>query len=396
MVQVSIQALAVAMVLFATPLFLNLALCIVGNLFPARRSAGAVKRDIRLALVVPAHDEELMIARTIESVRASDRSVPVYVVAHNCSDSTASTAAAAGARVVELNDPNLRGKGAALRHGFAAALAAGANALLVVDADSVVSANLIAATRAALEDGADATQCRYELELPALRPAGKKFQPLARLRVLAFRGMNVLRARGRAGLGFSTGLFGNGFALTAATLDRVPFSANSIAEDVEYSTKLMAADVRVSWVGEAFVHAHIPATGAAQASQEARWEGGRLRVARQATRRLLSAVLRGNWRAIETLADVWSLPLSRAVLALLLTAALPVHWLHGFAIVCAAVAFLYVLQSALLGGEPVQELGALAAAPLYLIWKAAITPLVVRQSRSRAAWARTRREAQQP
>jgi cellulose synthase/poly-beta-1,6-N-acetylglucosamine synthase-like glycosyltransferase len=396
MVQVSILALAVAMVAFATPLFLNLALCIVGNLFRVRRPNGEVRREVHLALVVPAHDEELMIARTVESVRAADRAIPIYVVAHNCSDSTASRAAEAGAQVLELNNPKLRGKGAALRHGFAAALAAGANAVLVVDADSVVSANLISATQEALANGAQATQCRYELELPAYRPGANSLHPLARLRVLAFRGMNVLRARGRAGLGFSTGLFGNGFALTAATLDRVPFSANSIAEDVEYSTKLIATGVRVCWVGEAFVHAHIPATGAAQATQEARWEGGRFRVASQASGRLFAAVFGGNWRALETLADVWSLPLSRGILALLLTAALPVHWLHVFAIACAAIAILYVLQSALLGDEPAQDLAALVAAPLYLLWKAAITPLVVRQSRSRAAWARTKREVHQP
>ena len=392
MVQVSIMALAVTMALFATPLFLNLALSILGNLFSTRRPEGSVQREIHLAVVVPAHNEELMIARTIESVLAADASIPVYVVAHNCSDTTAATAAAAGAQVLELNNSKLRGKSAALRHGFAAALAAGANAVLVVDADSVVSTNLISATRSALEDGAEATQCRYELELQGLNG----LRPLARLRVLAFRGMNVVRARGRAGLGFSTGLFGNGFAVTAQTLERVPFNANSIAEDVEYSTKLIAAGIRVRWVGEAFVHAHIPTGGAAQATQEARWEGGRLRVARQATGQLFAAVLHGNWRALETLADVWSLPLSRGILALLLTAALPVHWLHVFAIVCAAIAVLYVLESALLGDEPAQELAALAAAPVYLLWKAAITPMVVRQSRARASWARTKREAQQP
>lgn len=392
MVQVSIMALAVTMALFATPLFLNLALSIVGNLFSTRRVNRGAQREIHLAVVVPAHNEELMIARTIESVLAADASIPVYVVAHNCSDTTAATAAAAGAQVLELNNSKLRGKSAALRHGFAAALAAGANAVLVVDADSVVSTNLISATRSALEDGAEATQCRYELELQGLNG----LRPLARLRVLAFRGMNVVRARGRAGLGFSTGLFGNGFAVTAQTLERVPFNANSIAEDVEYSTKLIAAGIRVRWVGEAFVHAHIPTGGAAQATQEARWEGGRLRVARQATGQLFAAVLHGNWRALETLADVWSLPLSRGILALLLTAALPVHWLHVFAIVCAAIAVLYVLESALLGDEPAQELAALAAAPVYLLWKAAITPMVVRQSRARASWARTKREAQQP
>jgi cellulose synthase/poly-beta-1,6-N-acetylglucosamine synthase-like glycosyltransferase len=394
MERVSIVVLAVVMASFATPLFFDLALCIGGNLFRARKPRAGVSRAIQLAVVVPAHDEESMIARTVRSLKASDPGIRIYVVAHNCTDGTASIAAETGALVVELNDRKERGKGAALRHGFAAAQVGGSNAFLVVDADSVVSTNLIWATRLMLEQGADACQCRYELELPEHETAGRAI-PLARLRALAFRGMNVLRARGRAGFGFSTGLFGNGFALTSSALERAPFNANSIAEDVEYHTKLVHAGVTVYWVGNAFVHAHSPASGGAQATQEARWEGGRISVASRATGRLGSALLKGRWRALETLADVWSLPLSRGIIALFLTLTLTVHWLHVFALVCGAIAVLYVLQAAVLGNEPVRDLGALALAPLYLIGKALITPLVLRQSRSQAEWARTKREAPQ-
>ena len=392
MEKVFIPGLAIVMALFATPLFFDLALCIAGNLFRARGPGAAARRAIRLAVVVPAHNEEAMIARAVGSLRAANADTPIYVVAHNCTDGTAKAAADAGAQVVELNNRKLRGKGAALRFGFAAALAGGADAVLVVDADSVVSANLIEATRELLEQGAEATQCRYELEMPASRAS----HPLGRLRVLAFRGMNVLRARGRAGLGLSTGLFGNGFALTAATLQRVPFNANTIAEDVEYHTRLVQEGVRVCWIEDAFVHAHTALPGSAQATQEARWEGGRFRVASRATGRLLTAVLLGRWRALETLADVWSLPLSRGILALVLTLFLSVHWLHVFSAVCAAITVLYVVQAAMLGDEALKDLAALAAAPLYVGWKAMITPLVLRQSRRRAEWARTTREAPQP
>jgi len=50
----------------------------------------------------------------------------------------------------------------------------------------------------------------------------------------------------------------------------------------------------------------------------------------------------------------------------------------------------------LLGDEPWRDLVALAGAPLHLLWKLAITPLVLRQSRVGAEWARTRREVQAP
>jgi cellulose synthase/poly-beta-1,6-N-acetylglucosamine synthase-like glycosyltransferase len=391
MEQISISVLALAIVVFAAPLFIDLAICIAGNYRRACTPSGDARREIRLAVVVPAHNEEALIESTLRSLRDAGPETPVYVVAHNCTDATAEIATRCGAHVLVLRNSRLRGKGAALRHGFLEAIAEGSNAILVVDADTSVSPNLIEATRLKLSEGADATQCRYELKLAP----DQSRNPMARLRALAFRGMNVLRGKGRAGLGFSTGIFGNGFALTAAMLERVPFDADSIAEDVEYHTKLVSAGISVFWIGDASVEAQPPRSLEAQASQEARWEGGRMRIARQSTARLLAAIFRGRWRAIETLADVWSLPLSRGIIALMLTVGLPVLWLHQFAIVCAAVALFYVFESAMLGDEPVADLLALAGAPPYLLWKALITPLVLRQSRRRAEWARARREATQ-
>ncbi len=400
--------MAAAIALLTAPLIADLIVCIAGNLLRTRAPRTARAETIRLAVVVPAHDEDLTIARTVQSLLAAGCSAHVahpagetaagaweasiFVVAHNCSDATAKMAAGAGARVIELNDPRQRGKGAALRCGFEAARRAGANAFLAIDADSVVSPNLIRATCAALEAGAAATQCRYELELPPTGP----FRLLDRLRALAFRGINVLRARGRAGLGFSAGVFGNGFALTAGTLERVPFSVNSICEDLEYHIRLVCAGLRVSWVEDASVFAPLARARSAQATQEARWEGGRFHVATRATGQLLAAVFGGNWRVLEMLAEAWSLPLSRGILALLLTAFLPVHWIHFFALAGAVLVLAYVLEAVFLGVEPWRDLAALAGAPLHMLWKLAITPLVLRQSRRGAEWARTRREAQLP
>jgi cellulose synthase/poly-beta-1,6-N-acetylglucosamine synthase-like glycosyltransferase len=396
------------MAMLTAPLLTDLAVCIAGNLRRGRKTGAAKVREIRLAVVVPAHDEEAMIARTVQSLlaagcaptlslfaeeyAAATWSVPVIVVAHNCTDRTATVAAVAGARVVELNNVEMRGKGVALRCGFDAARTEGANAFLVVDADSVASPNLVAATTRALERGAAATQCRYELELPYERKATS----LERLRVLAFRGINVLRARGRAGLGFSAGVFGNGFAIADSTIERVPFTVDSICEDLEYHVRLVLARLRVEWVETAYVHAPLAPVRSAQASQEARWEGGRFHVATRATGKLLAAIARGNWRAFEMLAEAWSLPISRGVLALILAAFLPVHWLHVFAIAGAVLVLAYVLEAVFLGDNPWRDFAALAVAPVHILWKLAITPLVLRQSRGNAEWARTQREAQTP
>ena len=254
---IAIVILSWAIALVSAPLFLDLALCVAGYLLPAPRGLSSFRRAIHLAVVVPAHNEEQLIARTVGSIRAAGPDTPIFVVAHNCSDKTAALASAAGARAVELNDREQRGKGAALRAGFAAALNSGANAVMVVDADSLVSANLIAATQAALEAAAEVTQCRYEME--PYRRSGRAL--LARLRALGVRGINVVRARGRAGWGLSAGLFGNGFALTAALLERVPLAVDGIAEDVEYHLRLASVGVRVHSIGEAHVHAQFASAG---------------------------------------------------------------------------------------------------------------------------------------
>jgi cellulose synthase/poly-beta-1,6-N-acetylglucosamine synthase-like glycosyltransferase len=395
-----VEALAIAMVLLVAPLLVDLVVCLVGNLRKPRPRPALAMREIRLAAVIPAHDEEAAIARAVHSLVAAgcapqgERHTdtwrpPVIVVAHNCMDHTVAKAIEAGARVVALNDWRLRGKGGALRAGFAAARKAGANAFVVLDADSVAGGNLVSAMKAALSAGAGAAQCRYELAMS--RP-----NVLARLRVLAFRGINVLRARGRSGLGFSAGVFGNGFALTAETLDRVPFDVDSICEDLEYHVRLVAAGIRVEWVEAAQVFAPLAPQRGAQAAQEARWEGGRYYVATRSSGRLVQALLRGNWRALETMAEAWSLPLSRGVLTLVLMALMPVAWLHVFAVVGAAIVAAYAVETAFLGGAPWRDLAALVCAPAHILWKLAITPLVLRQTRSGAEWTRTHREARLP
>jgi glycosyltransferase involved in cell wall biosynthesis len=87
-------------------------------------------RQGRLLAVIPAHDEGPRIARVVAAAR---RHLPVLVVDDGSSDETAAVAEAAGALVLRQS-PNL-GKGAALRAGFEAALADGAEAVVTLDAD---------------------------------------------------------------------------------------------------------------------------------------------------------------------------------------------------------------------------------------------------------------------
>src|SRR5271170_4633547 len=103
------------------PVVLELALLTPASLLPRRRSrSGENHPPFRLAVVIPAHNEELLIARCVASLRASaaDTRTRVVVIAHNCSDQTAERARLEGAEVVVYDDPQASGKGFALIHGF--------------------------------------------------------------------------------------------------------------------------------------------------------------------------------------------------------------------------------------------------------------------------------------
>jgi cellulose synthase/poly-beta-1,6-N-acetylglucosamine synthase-like glycosyltransferase len=334
--------------------------------------------------VVPAHNEEKLVATCVASLRASEYAAAIYVVAHNCSDATAERAAGAEVLVLVLNETSGHGKGAALDFGFAHALAAGAEGVLVVDSDSTVAPNLTALTAAALQRGAAATQCRYVV-------ANAAGSDRARLMALALLGMNVLRPRGRSRLGLSCGIFGNGFALAAETLRKVPYVAHSIVEDLEYHLLLVRAGMRVEFLDEAQVFGEMPATNSGAATQRARWEGGRMLMRRQSSLPLLREVLWGRLQFVEPLLDLLALPLANTAMLLLVALVLPVWWVRVLAVFGLGVLALYVVVAAWLGDDLAQDLKALVFAPFYVAFKVAQIPRTRRAARKNAAWVRTER-----
>src|SRR5689334_7809846 len=112
-----------------------------------RRAGRTVLDDVPrppIAVLVPAHDEELGIEPVLAAVRAGltaqDR---VLVVADNCTDNTAAVGRAAGAEVVERFDTRLVGKGYALDFGIRHLAARAPDVVIVIDADCLIEADAL-------------------------------------------------------------------------------------------------------------------------------------------------------------------------------------------------------------------------------------------------------------
>jgi cellulose synthase/poly-beta-1,6-N-acetylglucosamine synthase-like glycosyltransferase len=377
----------VVLVVATFPLLVELLVLSVAALLPqARVKDDEPKADpMPITVLIPAHNEEALIGRCIRSVLvAADAATEVRVVAHNCTDATAVAAEAAGAKVLVLNDPSQTGKGSALSCGFTAALAGHSQAVLVIDADSVIDAGLIAAVRKRLQAGARALQCRYEVH-------NSQDSQRTRLMTLAFCGVNVIRPRGRARLGLSAGILGNGFALHRQVLTHTPYNAQSVVEDLEYHLALVRAGIRVEFIDSAAVRGEMPVSTTGARAQRARWEGGRLRMMRRWALKLLGGVFRGHVRQIEPLLDLLALPIASEVILLLIAACLPVSWLRLYALAAFAVLQFHITAAAIKGPGFWTAMKALSIVPSYVLWKLWIFPEIWRTSRRNAEWVRTQR-----
>jgi cellulose synthase/poly-beta-1,6-N-acetylglucosamine synthase-like glycosyltransferase len=230
-----------------------------------------------LAVLVPAHDEELGVTEPVRALVAQDYpagQLDVIVIADNCSDDTAGVAAAAGATVWERQDLSARGKGQALGWALARlrAQARRPEAVLVVDADCVASLNLCAVVAEELADpDVRAIQVRYDV-------SNAEESPTAALRAAGFILKHVIRSRGRARLGLSCGLFGSGMAFRTSLFDEVQWPT-SVTEDTELHLELIQRGVVVRYAERAAVHSAMPTTAAAAAEQQLRWESGNAQLA---------------------------------------------------------------------------------------------------------------------
>jgi glycosyltransferase involved in cell wall biosynthesis len=106
-----------------------------------------------ISVVVPAHQEEAWIGRTLEALVAATP-FEVVVVANGCTDATAAVARARGARTIEIPVA-----GVSRARNLGARTAAG-DVLLFLDADTVLAPGALEAIAAAVPARADYGTCR--------------------------------------------------------------------------------------------------------------------------------------------------------------------------------------------------------------------------------------------
>ncbi len=364
---------------------------------PSAKSSLAGKRA-QLAVLVPAHNEEADIARTVETLRPQmnpgDR---LIVIADNCSDHTAEVARQAGALVLERQNLHLRGKGYALDYGLKFLADAPPEILVIVDGDCEITPGSLDALAHQVQLIQRPAQSTYLMKLP----------PNATLRDqisgFALTLKNLARPLGMKALGWPSLLTGSGMAFPWSLLQTVNLAGNKTVDDMQLTIDFALQGAAPIYVPESRVTGRLMQAGHA-ASQRSRWEHGHIEVIlTQVPRLLWTALVQHRGDLLILGLDLMIPPLS--LLILLWLSLIGVHvgaysggLITGNIILLAMGAGFPIVLSLVIGwlkfGQDLLPLKAWTGIPRYLLWKIPIYAKFVTQPQTR--WIKTERDTIDP
>jgi cellulose synthase/poly-beta-1,6-N-acetylglucosamine synthase-like glycosyltransferase len=323
----------------------------------------------RFLVLVPAHDEERVIARCLRAIEADRRPRDVVlVVADRCTDATAEIARSFGASVLERGDGDVPGRAAARQAGLEHARGLDWDAVVMLDADSIIEPGFFDATERALAGGAAAVQGRSESS------HGRTLAAEASLAAFTLQGVTIPRGRDR--LGLSVRLRGTGMGIRRDVALAHRFLAPA-SEDLFFTLDLLLDGHRCRHVETARLRSEGASSWGTFGGQKVRYEAGRMAAARAYVPRLVRRAVRH--RDLACLETAWFLatpPFALAALSLLL--ALSLSALAGaWAVAAVFGAGLLALVLAIVIGLVQARAGvrtwlALLAAPWYIAWKAVV------------------------
>ena len=334
-----------------------------------RQPKPAQGNTVRFLVLVPAHNEEQVIHRGLASIMSDCRATDqVLVVADRCTDRTADIARAYGARVLERGPEEVPGRAAARQAGLEYARTLHWDAVVMLDADSVIDSGFFAACEQALGSGLSAVQARSESK------RGRTLATEASLAAFTLQGITI--PRGRSRLGLSVRLRGTGMAIRRELVYSQQFRAPA-SEDLFFTLDLLLDGARCGHVDSARLRSLGASTWGTFGGQKVRYEAGRMAAAREFVPRLIrraiaqrdAACLEAAWFLVSPPFAVGALSLLVAVGLAVLAAAWLVAAVFGEAFGLLVVALLTGLIQA---RATARTWLALCVAPWYLVWKSVV------------------------
>lgn len=226
----------------------------------------------KFAMLVAAHNEEVVIENLVESLKHLDYPKELYdifVIADNCTDNTAKIAREAGANVFERFNKEKRGKGFALEWMFDKIfkMETHYDGIAVFDADNLVDKNFLKEMNNKMCEGFKVVQGYIDSKNPQDSWITESY-------AIAFTSANRMLQLAKSNIGLSAQIGGTGFVIDTATLKKLGWGATCLTEDLEFSCKLILNGEKVGWAHDAIIYDEKPLTLKASWNQRKRWMQG--------------------------------------------------------------------------------------------------------------------------
>ncbi|MGG5462706.1 glycosyltransferase family 2 protein [Clostridium sp. B9] len=244
----------------------------------------------RFAMLVSAHNEEVVIENLVESLKHLDYPKELYdifVIADNCTDNTAKVARAAGANVFERFNKEKRGKGFALEWMFDKIfkMETHYDGIAIFDADNLVDKNFLKEMNNKMCEGYKVVQGYIDSKNPQDSWITESY-------AIAFTSANRMLQLAKSNIGLSAQIGGTGFVVDTDTLKKLGWGATCLTEDLEFSCKLILNDEKVGWAHDAIIYDEKPLTLKASWNQRKRWMQGFADVASRYGMKLLKKAIK--------------------------------------------------------------------------------------------------------
>ncbi len=289
-------ALLTLLVSFPAILFFS---CLLLGWIVKQPTVSDMKNIKKSAILIPAHNEELLIGETITHIleEVSDSCV-IIVVADNCTDATAEKAKNTGAIVLQRFNKKQKGKGFALDFGVDYILKnLEVETVVIFDADCRFAKGAFNKLVHKSQSTGLVVQAQYLMKSPKVSSINLKIAELT------WALKNDIRARGLRALGLGCHLQGSGMAFPIATLKKQSLASSSIVEDLELGLTLALKNSAALYFELAKVYSFFPENKLGAVSQRKRWEHGHMSIIKQVPSLLLRSLKNRNIVAFLMVVD---------------------------------------------------------------------------------------------
>jgi cellulose synthase/poly-beta-1,6-N-acetylglucosamine synthase-like glycosyltransferase len=361
-------------------------------LWPNRGRTAGTGRP-RLLVLVPAHNEELLIepcVRSLRSQRYPSSHLAVVVIADNCTDSTAAIARSAGARCLERSDLERKGKPRAIEWALTQIDYKSYEAVVIVDADTVVDPNFASVLGRVPDLRNKAVQAFHGVRNPG-------DSALTRMGAVFATARYQFEFRLKSAAGLNVPLMGNGMCIGTEVLAERGWTAFSICEDWEMYAQLTERGVRIEGRPNARLYSQEARSLSQSASQRRRWAAGKLSVLGYLARPLIKSKKINFHQKLDVMAELLAVGpavhlagVSVLVAATLLLNVPGATWLALALSASIARLGLYTAAAIRIDPAPLRALSAFAFLPYYAVWRLLLQLSALRML-GEQPWVRTER-----